>query len=455
MKRIVVLIATLAVAFTGAVYAADEIKAAGLGELLELVKKGQLLNRAENKAREAKFNRNKNQQRSELNKAKASQRREEANSERLEGQFEKNETALAVLSERLKKRLGSLSELFGVLQQVSGDTQGVFEGSIISAEFPGRTTWLSQFAQDMGNNTKLATIEEIERLWFEVQREMTESGKTSRFTANVNKLDGERKEQEILRIGAYSLISEGQYLDYDRANGVINELAAQPAGRFVNTAAALQEAQSGFVAFAIDPTKGQLLSLQKDIPSIQERIHHGGLPGYVILALGLAGLLLSIERMITLGITASKVRSQINNTTPNKNNPLGRVLSVYHENKGVDSETLQLQLDEAILKESPAINTRIAFIKIISMVAPLLGLLGTVIGMIVTFQAITLFGTGDPKTMAGGISQALITTVLGLVVAIPMVLLHAIVQSRSSVVMHILVEQSAGLIAQHAESAGK
>ena len=131
------------------------------------------------------------------------------------------------------------------------------------------------------------------------------------------------------------------------------------------------------------------------------------------------------------------------------------MLAVYHENRDIDEETLQLKLDEAILKEQPALQARIAFIKIISMVAPLLGLLGTVIGMIVTFQAITLFGTGDPKTMAGGISQAFITTVLGLVVAIPTVLLHSIVQSRSTGVMHILTEQSAGLIAEHAEKAGK
>ena len=95
---------------------------------------------------------------------------------------------------------------------------------------------------------------------------------------------------------------------------------------------------------------------------------------------------------------------------------LGRIINVYRENEGVDSETLQLKIDEAILKEQPSINRFIGFIKIISMVAPLLGLLGTVIGMIVTFQAITLFGTGDPKQWLV-VSSALITTVLGLVVA--------------------------------------
>jgi len=182
------------------------------------------------------------------------------------------------------------------------------------------------------------------------------------------------------------------------------------------------------VAFAVDPLKGQLLVMEQFKPSITERIDKGGIPGYTIIALGIIAALLSLERFITLSITAAKVRRQTKNSTPDSGNPLGRVLKVYHDNKEVDPETLQLKLDEAILKEQPAINARIAFIKIISMVAPLLGLLGTVIGMIVTFQAITLFGAGDPKTMANGISQALITTVEGLCVAIPTVLLHSIPQ---------------------------
>jgi len=78
-----------------------------------------------------------------------------------------------------------------------------------------------------------------------------------------------------------------------------------------------------------------------------------------------------------------------------------------------------------------------------------------VIGMILTFQAITLFGTGDPKTMAGGISTALMTTVLGLCVAIPTVLLHALVNSQSKSLIHLIDEQSAGIVADHAERTGE
>ncbi|MDP4599211.1 MAG: MotA/TolQ/ExbB proton channel family protein [Pseudomonadales bacterium] len=455
MKKISLAFLTLALTFSLSVQAEDSTQAKSLGELLQTVKDGKFANQQLNQKREREFLADKAKQQKALEDARRTQREEEARSERLENKFETNEQTLIGLNEALSKRLGSLRELFGVLQQVAGDTQGVFEGSIVSAEYPGRGQWLGEFAQSMGKSTKLASIEEIERLWFELQREMTESAKVTTFTAKVNKLDGEVVEQEIIRIGTFNLVSNGQYVTYDMENEIVKELGRQPAGRFVDSTVQLSQATSGFVPFGMDPTRGQLLAMQVQVPTLEERVHQGGTPGYVIVALGIIALLLSAERFTTLSLVGARVRAQMKSATANLNNPLGRVLAVYHENLGIDAETLQLKLDEAILKEQPALQARISFIKIISMVAPLLGLLGTVIGMIVTFQAITLFGTGDPKTMAGGISQALVTTVLGLVVAIPTVLLHSIVHSRSAGVMHILTEQSAGLIAEHAEKAGK
>ena len=460
MKKTLIRIMTVAMAaalIAGPVKAEEnEVEAASLADLLQMVRDGKVVNQRINEQREAEFQANKADQQQALNNANAERRREEARSEQLEAQFEKNEQDIAAKQEILARRLGSLRELFGVLQQVSGDTRGVLEGSIISAEYPGRGEWLGEFAASMGKSSKLASIEEIERLWFELQREATESAKVTRFNAKVIKLGGEEVEQEVVRIGAFNLVSEGQFVTYDIDNGVIKELARQPAARFVSTAADLQGASGGYTQFALDPTKGQLLALQVQVPSIEERIAQGAEVGYVIIALGIIAVLIAIGKFITLTITSGKVNAQAKDPgTPNDGNPLGRVLGVYAENKDVDSETLQLKLDEAILKEQPSINSYIAFIKIISMVAPLMGLLGTVVGMIVTFQAITLFGTGDPKTMAGGISQALMTTVLGLCVAIPTVLLHSIVHSRATSVMHILTEQSAGLIAEHAENQGK
>ena len=181
----------------------------------------------------------------------------------------------------------------------------------------------------------------------------------------------------------------------------------------------------------------------------------GGYVGSVIILGGIIGVLLAIERLITLSMIGSKVNAQRKSSVVDTGNPLGRILKVYEENSDVDVETLELKLDEAILGETPGLTRNITLIQVISVVSPLLGLLGTVIGMILTFQAITLFGTGDPKTMAGGISTALMTTVLGLCVAIPTVLLHSIVASRSKSVMHVLHEQSAGITARRAEEAGR
>src|SRR5690606_9583954 len=257
-----------------------------------------------------------------------------------------------------------------------------------------------------------------------------------------------------VRVGAFNLVADGRYLRHNSETNSVSELQRQPSqARFINSTTALLEAQPGdpLVRFGIDVTRGQLLGLLIETPNLRERIDQGGPVGYVIIALGILGVLLALERLIMLGIAGSKVRSQLKRETPSPDNPLGRVLMVYENNKNADTETLELKLGEAILKEQPPLQRGILFIKVISVVAPLLGLLGTVVGMIQTFQAITLYGTGDPTIMAAGISVALMTTVLGLVVAIPTVLLHTLVSGRSRRIMQILQEQSAGIIATQAE----
>ncbi|MEK9877954.1 MAG: energy transducer TonB, partial [Betaproteobacteria bacterium] len=287
MKKVWILAAAFAVSMAGSVQAEDEIQAKSLAELLQLVKDGKVVNQRVNEQREREFIADKNRQQKAVNDAQNEQAREEARSERLEAQFEKNEQDIAAKQEILAKRLGSLRELFGVLQQVAGDTQGVLEGSIVSSELPGRGEWLGQFAQSMGKSSKLATIEEIERLWYELQREMTESSKVSKFNAEVIKLGGEKVTQEVTRIGSFNLVSNGEYVAYDIENQVIKELPKQPEARFVDSAAELEAASSGFVPFALDPTRGQLLALQIQVPTLEERVHQGGLPGYVIIGLGI------------------------------------------------------------------------------------------------------------------------------------------------------------------------
>ena len=198
------------------------------------------------------------------------------------------------------------------------------------------------------------------------------------------------------------------------------------------------------------------MNLFLQMPTLLERVNQGGLVGYIIVVLGFLGVALAIERIVSLSRMAKMVRKQLSaGTAVSGDSPLSRVWQSYEANKSVDVETLELKLDDAILKEMPALERGLSLLKLLSGVAPLLGLLGTVTGMILTFQAITLFGTGDPKLMAGGISQALVTTVLGLVVAIPILLLHAVASTRSREIVQVLEEQAAGLIAAHAEKAKK
>ncbi|MDH3768834.1 MAG: MotA/TolQ/ExbB proton channel family protein, partial [Gammaproteobacteria bacterium] len=293
--------------------------------------------------------------------------------------------------------------------------------------------------------------EEIERLWFELQREMTESGKTVTFPTTVVAASGDEEQRDVTRIGLFNVVSNGSYLQHITETGRLIELGRQPAGRYTKRIGDLESAGGGMHAFALDPLRGQLIGLLTETPNLRERIDQGGWIGYIIIVLGIIALLAALYRLVVLSGTSAKVRSQMKNPGNPGNNPLGRVLAVYTENKAADVETLELKMGEAILKEQPKLNSMLTFLKIIAAVAPLLGLLGTVTGMINTFQAITLFGTGDPKLMAGGISQALVTTVLGLCVAIPTLFLHTLVSSRSKSVGQILQEQAAGIIARQAE----
>ena len=343
---------------------------------------------------------------------------------------------------------------------------------MISAQYPDRGDWLGELAKKMGTASQLASIEEMEDLWFELQREMTESGKIARFPAKVTLSNGDQKDVEAVRVGAYGVIADGEFLRY--SGGKLGELPRQPGGQYTSTIAPLMAAGSAdTLPIGIDPTRGSLLELEVQKASWGERIGspfggiangecylpfcdgQGGYVGSVIIMLGIIGVLLAIWKLIQLGGISRRVNAQKNQETADTNNPLGRVLKVYEDNSDTDVETLELKLGEAIMGETPRITSNITLIQVISAVAPLLGLLGTVTGMITTFQAITLFGAGDPKTMAGGISIALMTTVLGLVVAIPTVLLHSIVNARSRSLVHTLEEQSAGIIAEHAEKHGK
>jgi biopolymer transport protein ExbB len=263
--------------------------------------------------------------------------------------------------------------------------------------------------------------------------------------------DGTEHEQQVVRIGPFNVIADGRYLQYVPETGQLAELPRQPARRHLATVRDFEVATEGLLGVAIDPSRGSILSLLIQTPGLGERIRQGGIVGYVIITLGLVGFAVAMQRLSHLWSVTRRMKAQAARRGASTDNPLGRIRRVYEENPATDVETLELTLDEAILAETPSLERGNAFVKVVSVAAPLLGLLGTVTGMIQTFQAITLFGTGDPKLMAGGISQALVTTVLGLTVAIPLLLIHALLSGRSRALVEVLEEQTAGIIARHAE----
>ncbi len=426
-----------------------------LDDLLKMVQDGRTADESVHHQREADFRAARDRQQQLLADARRELRNVELRSEQLEKTYNENDLHIIDVTEQLDRRLGSMKELFGVMQQVAGDTKGLLDNSITSAQFPDRGRFLLELDGKLSSASALPTIEDIEQLWYLLQQEMTETGKVVRFPADVIAADGTEVHEDVVRVGAFNIVSEAGYLQYTPETGHLSELSRQPQGRFVNSALALLDATGGSVAFGVDPTRGQILATYLDRPRLTERIAQGGLVGYVIIGLGIIGLIMALERLVSLTLIGGRVKAQLGSKTPNANNPLGRVLLVADNLDTNDTETLELKLGEAVYKEMPRLTRSLLFIKIISVVAPLLGLLGTVTGMIVTFQAITLFGTGDPKLMAGGISQALVTTVLGLTVAIPIVLLHTLVSGRSKGILHILQQQSAGIVADRSEQSGQ
>jgi len=414
-----------------------------------------------NQQREQEFINARNQQRQMLAQARADRESEERRSDRLKNAYDTNERNLAELETVLQERMGNLGELFGVVRQVSGDVQTVLDDSLTSAQLAGRTDFLGELAQ----RKELPNVNELRQLWLAMVSEIAESGKVVKFNADVLTADGETQPgREVVRVGVFNAISNGKFLVWDTSVGEIGtlvELPRQPAARFQSMAADLQDTSNGTAPTAVDFTRGVILQAVVKSKTVGERLGFGipgmgdaGIVGYVIMGIGLFGLLLCLWKFVSLFGAAGKMNKQTKNANADKGNALGRVMSVYTDNPDADIETLELKLDEAILRETAPLESSLSFIKVLYVVAPLLGLLGTVVGMINTFQQITLFGTGDPRMMAGGISMALMTTVLGLVVAIPLTLLHSYLQSKSKALIQILEEQAAGIIARLAEKRG-
>lgn len=398
------------------------------------------------KQRESNFLSSKQQQAELLATAKKKLAILEAQTNKLTNTFEKNEKTLTSLENDLNIASGTLGEMFGVVKQTSGDLKSVFQTSVVSAQIPGR----EQFVDELASRKALPTLGELKKLWYAILNEINESGKVVTFKTNILESSGESVAKEVTRIGSFNLVADGKYLIYSGETQQVIELERQPEDKLAMVED-FESAKSGISPVSVDPSRGSLLAMLVNTPSLKERIDQGGVVGYVILFLLGIGLILVGERFLTLTKEKKKMTAQLSSSEESEDNLLGQLIKDFNEFKDKDIETLELKMDASITKAVPKLERGISTIKLLAAVAPLLGLLGTVTGMIGTFQSITLFGTGDPKLMAGGISTALVTTVLGLVCAIPLLLLHNLISGKSNELVQILEEQTAGLLAEKAE----
>lgn len=423
-----------------------------LDQLLASVRQQQQQQRALNKQREQQFLRDKKQQQALLAKARRKFERGQRENQPLVSATERNQEKIAKLKKQLENVVEDMGDLSSTFREFAGDFSAVLQESMITVQFPGR----SETMRAMAANKSQATIDEIESLWLFLQEEMTQAGKITQFEAPVVAADGSARQRIILRVGTFSAFSGSEFLRYIPETGELLVLSRQPATRHRRAVETFATSPGAIESLSLDPSRGNLLGMLSYTPSVAERVDQGGVIALIILGLGAVGMLVTFWRGIYLAIVSFRIKRQlIRVDKPDLSNPLGRVLLSVQGVSLDEEELLQLKLDEAVLTEVPALERGNGVIKLLAATSPLLGLLGTVTGMILTFQAISLFGTGDPKLMAGGISQALITTVLGLVVAIPLLFSHSIIAYLSRSIIQRLDEQCAGVLARTAEGQGK
>jgi biopolymer transport protein ExbB len=429
-------------------------------ELLEQVEQ---VRAAENKAfqdRVAEYN-SKPQAEKDALLRQAEQQRTQLNtvSERLSDTYQANELRINNMNQELRDKAAALglAELFGLARQAANDNSSILQQSLITTQFPTppgelpRDEWMRQFAA----STAAPTAAELERLWIEIQREMTASGQVAKYRATVVQPNGEPVESEVIRIGPFTALADGQFLAYLPNLRTFNVLPRQLPGEFMEVAREFTNATSGYVDAVVDAGRGSLLALYVERPTNLERIEAGETIGLIIVIVGILGFLAFVFQLIYLIFVRVAVGGQLRHLDrPAANNPLGRVLLAFKGDKNKieqDSDVAELRITEAVLREVPKLERFQAFLRLCVAAGPLLGLIGTVVGMILTFQSITESGSSDPRLMATGIGIAMIATVLGLFVAIALLFANALLNSLSRGVVQILDEQSAGMLAESIE----
>ncbi len=376
----------------------------------------------------------------------AERNRLQKEADQLSSQFSDNENTLARLEETLRLETGSLGEMFGVVRQNAKELQSELDQSVTGVEPRAH----QQSIDDVVAAKTLPSMAQLRGLWQAMSEEIRASGQVQ--TTEIQWLNGQGETQTVpaLRLGSLGLISEQGYVKWDNARQ--QALSYQQLPSDFPTFSHIRTLVDGdVVTMKVDPSRGVLLEQLALTPTFSQRLQAGGVIGNVILVLLGVGLIIALYRGAILATLRQKIKAQLKNPEQPGNNPLGRILAVYNKEQQRSVEALELRLLEAVVDEQNHLETGLSMLKLLAALAPMLGLLGTVTGMIETFQVITQFGNGDPKVMAGGISMALVTTVEGLIAAIPLLLAHNILSAQAEAIRNILEKQGIGLVAQQAE----
>ncbi|MCG9555052.1 MotA/TolQ/ExbB proton channel family protein [Vibrio sp. Isolate31] len=360
--------------------------------------------------------------------------------------FSDNENKLARLEEKLRLETGSLGELFGVVRQNAKELGAELSSTVNSVDRAEHTATVEQII----DAKSLPSMSQLSGLWMSMVEQIQASSELSKYQIAFINGDGNTQNVDAYRLGSIGLVTDQGYVSWNTQREDAIAYLKQPESG--PTLTSLSSLANGEVAnVVVDPSRGFMLEQLALTPSLTDRLQAGGVVGKVILGLLAIGLIIALVRGISLAIARQKIRAQLKNPEQAGNNPLGRVLAVYNKEQNQTVEALELRLLEAVVDEQTHLEKGLSMLKLLAALAPMLGLLGTVTGMIETFQVITQFGNGDPKVMAGGISMALVTTVLGLVAAMPLLLAHNILSTQAENIRNILEKQGIGLVAEQAE----
>lgn len=419
---------------------------AASSELVQETKQASHVQKQHNAEREAGFMLTEKEFKAQKNALIAERKKLQKESDELSSVFSSNEQSLATLEQQLHLETGSLGELFGVVRQTAKDLNSELKNSVTGSINANN----AQVISDIVAAKSLPSMTQLTGLWQTMTQQVQASSELALMPVTVINGAGHRSEINAYRLGNMALVGDEGFLRWDNKKSVATYYSQQPdLAPSVATLSDMQQQQ--VMMMAVDPSRGIMLEQLANSPTLKDRLQAGGVVGQIIIVLLVIGLLISLFNGARLLVIRQQIRTQLKDPTHIGNNPLGRVLSVYDEEKTRSVEALELRLLETIVDEQQGLEKGLSMLKLLAALAPMLGLLGTVTGMIETFQVITQFGNGDPKVMAGGISMALVTTVLGLVAAMPLLLTHNILSSQAESIRTILEKQGLSLVAEQAE----